>query len=393
MLLLALALAAETVLAPGTELWVRLQTKISSNESKAGDKVEAVVIAPVLESGLVAIPAAAKLAGTVKAVKPSLKPDERAEVVIEFSTIGTSGVKPVPIQVRVAGVDNARESIDDAGKIVGILASETLAARVDQGLSKVTERNTQLGELLSVARSAVLTNKPTGEIRYDPGVELKLQLRDPLRWPAPAQPYEIGTVSNEEALEGLVNAQPFRTMAEKPAKPSDITNLMFIGTEKQLRETFEAAGWSTAHRLNAESALETVRAIAELRGYKEAPMSALLLDGKRSDFDFQKGLNTFEKRHHLRIWRRPDTFEGEPVWVCAATHDIGIEFSQQNRTFIHVIDGQIDRERAKVVTDLLFTGRVKALALVDRPEVPRKTSNATGDEVVTDGQMAVLVLE
>jgi hypothetical protein len=98
-------------------------------------------------------------------------------------------------------------------------------------------------------------------------------------------------------------------------------------------------------------------------------------------------------RHHLRIWRRPDTFLDKPVWVCAATHDTGIEFSAANRTFIHKIDSLIDRERAKVVNDLVFGGRVKGLALIDRPTVPKETRNATGDAVTTDGRLAVLLLE
>ena len=139
--------------------------------------------------------------------------------------------------------------------------------------------------------------------------------------------------------------------------------------------------------------METFRAIAELRGYKEAPVSTLLLDGKPPDLVFQKQNNTFAARHHLRIWRRPDTFAGKPVWVCAATHDTGIDFSQENRTFIHKIDPLIDRERAKVVNDLLFAGAVKSLALVDRPEVPRQSQNATGDKLETDGHMAVLILK
>ena len=122
-------------------------------------------------------------------------------------------------------------------------------------------------------------------------------------------------------------------------------------------------------------------------------MSALLLEGQRSDFDFQKQNNTFAKRHHLRIWRRQDTFMDRPVWVCSSTHDIGIEFSQENRTFIHVIDSNIDRERAKVVSDLIFADKVESLALVDRPAVPKKSRNATGDALETDGRMAVLVLK
>ena len=81
------------------------------------------------------------------------------------------------------------------------------------------------------------------------------------------------------------------------------------------------------------------------------------------------------------------------MWVIAATHDTGIESSEQNRTFIHKIDSLIDRERAKVVNDLLFTGRVESLALVEREAVPQHGQNATGDNVETDGKMAVLLLQ
>jgi len=85
---------------------------------------------------------------------------------------------------------------------------------------------------------------------------------------------------------------------------------------------------------------------------------------------WQKGNDTFARRHHLRIFRRPGTFDGKPVWVCSSTHDINIVFSERDRTFIHKVDPSIDKERAKVVADLIFTGLVKSLALVDRPEVP-----------------------
>ena len=43
--------------------------------------------------------------------------------------------------------------------------------------------------------------------------------------------------------------------------------------------------------------------------------------------------------------------------------------------------------------DLLFTGLVKGQALVARPHVPTNGENATGDKLVTDGKMAVLLLE
>ena len=55
------------------------------------------------------------------------------------------------------------------------------------------------------------------------------------------------------------------------------------------------------------------------------------------------------------------------------------------------VAARMDRERAKVVTDLIFTGMVKSVAMVDRPEVPTTVQNATGDTLKTDGAMAVVM--
>ena len=82
---------------------------------------------------------------------------------------------------------------------------------------------------------------------------------------------------------------------------------------------------------------------------------------------------------------------GKPVWVAAATHDNGIVFSENEYTFTHSIDPQIDKERAKVVSDLLFTNRVQSLELVNRPEVPQKATTATSNSIDTDARMAVLI--
>src|SRR5262249_30847637 len=202
----------------------------------------------------------------------------------------------------------------------------------------------------------------------------------------------IQAIPAEAELIRLVNALPFQTMAANPPQPSDLTNLMFIGSQERVAAAFAKAGWTTAEALSQKSGLETVRAIVEDRGYRQAPVSALLLDGRRPDLVFQKQNNTFAKRHHLRIWRRPEDFQGQQVWVAAATHDIAIEFSPENRTFIHKIDSFIDRERAKVTSDLLMTRMVAGLALVERPEVPQESRNATGDALKTDGAMAVLLV-
>src|SRR5689334_2277136 len=70
---------AETLLAgasaiqipSGTELHVRLGSKISSADARAGTTVSAVLIAPVVIDGQIVIPPGAELTGEVKAAQPA----------------------------------------------------------------------------------------------------------------------------------------------------------------------------------------------------------------------------------------------------------------------------------------------------------------------------------
>jgi hypothetical protein len=381
--------AAMVVLPAGSEIYARLSGKVASSGMLAGERVEAVVIAAVTApDGRIAIPSGAILGGCLRAARPAAQ-DQRAMVELDFFELALPDGGRRPVSLRVTEVDNARESVDQEGRIVGILASETLVARIERGLERLAERFARLAGVLKTAKDAVLNPADT-EITYEAGTDLTLRLLAPLELEESLERTLLEPVGPAADLFRLVNAQPYQTTAAATPKPSDVTNLMFLGSREQIATAFHEAGWSTAEQLNALSGFETVRAVLENRGYKEAPMSVLLLDGRKPDLVFQKQLNTFAKRHHLRIWKRPDRFAGREVWVAAATHDIGIAFSPENRTFIHQIDSEIDRERGKVVVDLVFTGRVKGLALVDRPGAPRRTENATGDQIVTDGRMAVL---
>jgi len=384
--------AAGAVVPAGTTVEIRLKTKMASNASKVKDPVEALIIRPVMVNGELLIAAGGTLSGEITDVK---KAGESGQAELGFNLTKltpAAGGKSSKVSMVLKKVDNARETVNDKGIIVGIIGSDTISSRMDQGIARVAERYKGLADLLGTTKGAFV-KQSDAEIVYVPGVEMSMELKSELPVATPPPAPVIPAIRNEDALVQMVQAQPYRTYAEKPPKPSDITSLMFLATEQRLDAAFHAAGWSTAAELTHDTAMETFRAIAESRGYKEAPMSILLLDGQKQMMVFQKQNNTFAMRHHLRIWKRPETFDGQTVWVCSATHDIGIEFSPQNRTFIHKIDTNIDAERAKIVSDLLLTGMVKGLSLVDRPEVPKHSQNATGDNLDTDGAMAVMLIE
>jgi hypothetical protein len=393
-LLLAAPLTAVQI-PTGAELSIRLTDKVASEAQTQPAAIHAVVIAPVILEGAVAISAGAQVTGTVKQAKAAAEKDP-AQLQLVFSSL-TDGAQHANISAVVTSLENARETIDDKGLITGIAPGGTLSARIDQGISKLqsNDKLAGLAELITGTKQALKIQDANPNIDYDAGSEFTLRLTQPFEWRAgdPGPTSKLQAFPNQDGLADLVNRQPFRTAAENPPRPSDITNIMFLATADELREAFEKAGWSAPSRLNTQSKLETARALIEARGYKEGPMSILLLNGQAPDMAYQKGNNTFAQRDHLRIFRRPGTFDGKPIWVCSSTHDIGIDFSDRDRTFIHKIDSQIDKERAKVVNDLLFTGLIRSIALVDRPEIPQNATNATGDLLKTDGAMAVLLFQ
>src|SRR4249919_2943873 len=90
----------------GTEIQIRLKTKVATPTSKEKDPVEAVVIAPVMAEGQFAIPAGAVVRGAVEKTAQSTKPNERSTLLLAFSEIEITGAK-LKLAARVASVENA----------------------------------------------------------------------------------------------------------------------------------------------------------------------------------------------------------------------------------------------------------------------------------------------
>ncbi|HEY3937032.1 MAG TPA: LssY C-terminal domain-containing protein [Bryobacteraceae bacterium] len=381
--------AGAAIIPPGSELQVRLTSEATS-EKPSGQAVSGVLIAPVLLNGSPVISAGARLSGktadaaSAKAATDSA-PEQAATLRIDFTTITDQAGHSQPLSCVLDAVDNSRETVTQAGLITGVSVSKTYEGMLDQGLAKLSG---QFGSLISSVKDALLKDVDPS-IDYKAGVELRVKLTKDLNWSAAAEQSTVGAIT-PRALAALVTTLPFRTVAQKPAKPSDLINVMFIGTQEQVQGAFKEAGWLTSAELSGISRMQTAQAIIEDRGYSEAPMSVLFLDGRPPDMMYQKSTDTFNMRHHIRVWMQPQKFDGEPVWLGSATHDTGITISPVSHNFTHGIDPNIDTERTKVVNDMLLTGHVRAMAMVERPGAPQGITNATGDKVQTDRKLAVL---
>jgi opacity protein-like surface antigen len=380
----------------GTKLEIRLKEPISSYATKQGTRISGVLIAPLTEGGDMLLPLGTTVEGSVVSVrKVGLGVvHETARIQLQFDRVLLSDGKSFPLQCRITEVENAREAVDKEGRIQGIRSTSTLSNRAS-GVVGSLAFGDPIAAIFTTAASASVLRFSEPEISLPVGTELIAELTAPIVLPkeeAAQVPPIATTDAMRKELSHLVEQLPFRTYTQKGHIPSDVTNLIFIGSAGAVERAFAASDWVQVDSLTAESTYATIRSVAENQGYKSAPMSTLLLGDQAPAYAYAKTLNTFSKRHHLRIWGSSLDWYNQNVWTSSSTHDTGIGFSKKNKTFIHLIDSHIDNERAKVVNDLIFTGCVSHVQLVTRPWIPKDAKNGTGEDLITDGRIAVLQL-
>jgi hypothetical protein len=390
---LSLAVPAAADVPAGTVLELRLLTSLASYSSKTGDAVEAMVVSPACPRGL---PAGATVSGVVTRVhKVGLGLiHESASMEVEFRELRLPEGQRYGLRGRLLGVENARERVDRHGTIRGIRATASLSNRLSSRLFFGIEDHPYFLIPLFVVETAVF-RFPDPEISYGPGTELSLQLEGAI------PTAELGGCSDTERqaspdesadLEELVAGVPAWTYTRKRPVPTDPTNLVFLGSREAVDRAFGAAGWNGSQSMSMATGVRMVRAIAEGNGYADAPMRTLLLDGAEPDISRQKSLNTFGKRDHLRMWKRTETFRGQTVWAAAATKDVAVAFSLRTFGFTHEIQNDVDLERDKVVSDLVFTGCVESVSYVRRSGVAGFAFLDGRKSLTTDARVAVVSL-
>jgi hypothetical protein len=379
----------------GTALPVRQQVAIGSSSSRIGDPVSAVLLADIVVDGLTVLTAGSELDGRVATVRRTGLGFKRqtSSLTLDFHTIRPVHGETLAIDARVRHIETAREWVDSEGRIHGIRP----VTNVSSSLAVAAWRLLAIAPGVGVpvwATKLIFAPAPDTEIRFQRGTEYCLELARPLRVEPHSSstglPTRLLTEESRTEFQALLDELPSQRANRASGEPSDLVNLILIGRRSAVANALRAAGWATSDRKATGSVLRSYFSIVLRRGYEKAPMATLLLDGKKPDIEFQKSLNTFAKRHHVRIWQTPYAASGDSVWAATATEDTGVKFSKRIRNFTHTIDGYVDAERTKVVNDLLYTGCVSEAGLVERDAVPADLRNGTGTKIETDGRVAVL---
>lgn len=283
-------------------------------------------------------------------------------------------------------VETAKEHVDDLGTVRGIHPIASLSSSLSFYTVPLLLLDPAIGVPVSAVKSLVAPSA-NPEIRFPTGTELLLRLTTPATLAVPnsadvlpAKPFSRDDLT---AIDDLLKNSAQR--AYMGPHPSDAINVLLIGSRSQMDRAFHASGWAQAQRKSPLSLYRMYHALTKRRGYANAPMNTLTLNGLPSSFVYQKSLDTIEKRHHVRLWhysRRAD------VWLGAAAEDVGFRFVLTHWT--HSTNPHIDAERAKVVNDLAFTGCISAAGLLSRnPADLRQDPNAE-HPIVTDGDVAVI---
>jgi LssY C-terminus len=379
-------------IAPGQSFWIRLLDPVSSYSSKPGTKIRAVLIQSPDCDGAAVFPAGVEVDGEViskRRVGMGFVHDT-AKLEVQFDQMVTSTGDVLPIASEVVEVDNAREHVRH-GVIQGIRATNTPQGRITSGLIHLPTYN-PYGDAVLIVYRAVFTILPEPEIYLPPGTDLRLQLNVPLyvgdQPELPRVSFQMDEYQRGEVEMMLQKVSP-RTMTGK-GQDADLINFLFLGTREQISTAFQAAGWVGADKTTAKSVFRQMGAFLTYSNYRTAPISRQFVNSEPQDITWQRSFNSYGKREHLRLWDNTNTVGGEQAWLGAYTRETGAALSVSNQKFIHHIDRNLDDGANMLVRDLSLAGCVKSVRLMPRPEVQKLLTNATGDEMRTDGDLTVV---
>jgi hypothetical protein len=401
-LIVAPTLLQAQQLVPGDTIHVRLLERVRNHHRAVAD-VRALVIAPIAASdGRIVVPPGSLVSGHVTGGGMEHFDGKRHWLSLQLDSVavpleGPSGETiRSGISMRIVGIDNSRETIDSAGRIVGPPIPSIIRSKRDWAV-------VVLGVFHPIGALALAATLEGGRaerhraVVLDAGTEMTAVITRGTtlaRWCAWRPPPPITSGARPETIAG---SSPLHAELREGHVPSDIVSIAVIGSADEVRNAFNAAGWTRAAPMSLKSNLVTFARAAKGEGYRAQPVSELVLGGRPPDDVYEKVGDTFLKRHHFRVWRWPvdgSRNDSTALWLVAATHDTGLMFSKQRHSFTHVVDPRIDLERDKIVGDLVAANHVAATSYVSRA-APQDGATVNGGRaaVITDWRMAVVVLK
>lgn len=175
----------------------------------------------------------------------------------------------------------------------------------------------------------------------------------------------------------------------------DPVNLAWRGDEAQIHHAMKAAGWILADSITPASTWEIITSTLTRRSYPKAPVSPLLLFGRRQDFAYQQEVDGDPgQRHHVRFWKCPTGWMlpggHQADWLAAGTYDKSVGVSLFTLQFTHKIEENTDVERDYIVDTVSSADEAIVVQHIEDFSTGYHSRNGGGDAIITDGDLPII---
>ena len=197
-----------------------------------------------------------------------------------------------------------------------------------------------------------------------------------------------------EVTREMLDSIPVR-VTDSDGNPGDRVNFLIIGSEDQVKQALNDAGWVLVNRSAKDALIQAAIAVFSRQAYTQLPMSELMLFGRPQDFGYAHAdpLRVVAARHHFRLWKAPSQVDGQTLWVGAGTHDIGFDRDQRTGGITHKIDPDTDLEREFIGQSLEATGLTVGKYYVTPSNPLKEAKTAHGETFYSDGRTLVIILK
>jgi hypothetical protein len=212
--------------------------------------------------------------------------------------------------------------------------------------------------------------------------------------PASSSGLKVPTVILDAELRKYIDDLP-RRVHDHLGNPGDMVNFVIVGSQERAQAALDAADWHLADVDSKEAGLKAIMNTYQKKDYLEMPMSHLYLFDRMQDFGYEQAqaFSVVASRHHFRMWKTPFTWNGETVFVGAATHDVGFEKDVRSGHLTHKIDPDVDLERENIAQGLQKSGKIKNMTYYLPANPVQDAKNASGGGYHSDGRLLVVFLQ
>ncbi|GAA2182480.1 hypothetical protein GCM10009785_21920 [Brooklawnia cerclae] len=175
----------------------------------------------------------------------------------------------------------------------------------------------------------------------------------------------------------------------------DPVNLGVDGSAEQLDHVMTKAGWHRADEITAASSWRIIMSTLTRRSYPTAPVSSLMLFGRRHDIAYEQEVaGNPKQRHHVRFWHCPPGWllpgGASTDWLGAGTYDMDVRLSFFTLQVTHRINEDTDVERDYVVSSIQQTNQGVTLRTLRNFTTGYHARNGGGDRFITDGDLPII---